>query len=86
MTDDFLGGGAKKKKKWPAREPGAVHQEQRVQNQLTILILGVKKGQIGHKHRGMERNQKGDVIDFQCQICSSVEGLSSHGSGFIMDF
>lgn len=79
------GGQEQKIKKCPAREPGAVHQEQSPKPSRNPH-LGSKKGQMGHKQRGMERNQKGDVIEFQCQICSSVEGLSSHGSGFIMDF
>lgn len=98
MTDEFYGGGKKrqegKAEKWPATEPEATHQDVRAgfkpaRSPHLGSFLKIKKSKGMNRaqtKRGMERKQKGDVIHLQRQICSSAEGLSSGGSGFVMDF
>lgn len=80
-----------KDEKWPATEPGAIHQDvtfglRPARNPHLGRLKKKKKTNRAQTKRAMERNQKGDVIELQCQMCSSLEGLSPQGSGFIMDF
>lgn len=84
MTDEFYGGGKKariKDEKWPAAEPETIHQDVRATlKPERNPHLGSKRKKEKNRpqtKRGMERNQEGDVIEFQCQICSSAEGLWS---------
>lgn len=55
-----------KDEKWPATEPEAIHQDVRagLKPARNPHLGRKKKRQIGHKQRGMERNPKGDVIEF----------------------